>query len=477
MNPKSPKQGYRIETDTMGKVQVPRDAYYGAQTQRAVENFPVSGLHLQPPFVRAQAIIKRAAAHANMAAGKLPGHLGNAIIQAADEIIAGNHINHFVVDVYQAGAGTSQNMNANEVIANRAIELLNGQRGDYAIVHPNDHVNMAQSTNDTIPTAIHISALVEIEQHLLPNLKKFQQELEKKAKSFDNIVKSGRTHLQDAVPITLGQEFGAYARMIELDQHRITKSANGLRELCIGGSAVGTGLNTDPKYRDRVIKQINKVTGHKFRKAENTFEAMQSMDKVVEMSGSLRTLSVSLTKIADDLRLLSSGPTTGLNEINLPPVQPGSSIMPGKVNPVLAEMMNMVCCQVFGCDTTIVHAARSGQLELNVMMPVIAYNILFAIEILGQGIAAFTNKCIVGITANRQVCRDYIEHNPSLATALNPYIGYQRAAQLAKRSLKENIPIRQLVLQEKLLTKKQLSEIFDFRRMTEVPGSKSNKEK
>jgi len=477
MNTPDKDKAFRIERDTLGEVRVPQDAYYGAQTQRAVENFPISGLRLQPAFIRAQAIIKRAAAHANIAAGKLDKAIGNALIQAAGEVISGQHLDQFVVDVYQAGAGTSQNMNMNEVLANRAIEILGGSRGDYSIVHPNDHANMAQSTNDTIPTAIHISAVEETHRKLLPALRILQSALEEKSQSFDDIVKSGRTHLQDAVPIRLGQEFSGYARMIELGTERVTKSLDSLLELGIGGTAVGTGLNTDPEYRDRVIEEINRSTGLKFRKAVNLFEAMQAVDAVVEFSGAMRTVATSLTKIADDLRLLSSGPTTGLNEIQLPPVQPGSSIMPGKVNPVMAEMINMVCCQVFGCDTAILHAARSSQLELNVMTPVIAYNILFAIEILANGMTAFTEKCIVGIEANPDVCEGYVEKNPSLATALNPYIGYQKAAQLAKRSIEENISIRELVLREKLMDEEQLSKILDYKRMTEIPGNQKHREK
>jgi fumarate hydratase class II len=460
---------YRIEKDTMGEVRVPADAYYGAQTQRAVENFPVSGFQLPSAFIHAQAIIKRAAAMANMAAGKLETDSGNAIVKATDEVIEGKYHDQFVVDVYQAGAGTSQNMNINEVLANRANEILGGDRGKYVPVHPNDHVNMGQSTNDTIPTAIHVATTFEVRNRLLPVLDILKERLLEKSKSFDNVVKSGRTHLQDAVPIRLGQEFGGYARIIELGKERIEKTLGELRELCIGGSAVGTGLNTDPDYRQRVVDEINQSTGYQFEPAANTFEAMQSMDKVVAFSGALRALASGLTKIADDLRLLSSGPTTGLAEIKLPSVQPGSSIMPGKVNPVLVEMMNMVCYQVFGCDTTILHAARSGQLELNVMMPVIAYNILFSIDILANGIAAFTDKCVIGIEANREVCLGYVEHNPALATALNLHIGYARAAELAKRSVEEKTPIRQLVLEEGLIDEDKLAEILDVRKMTELP--------
>jgi fumarate hydratase class II len=463
------KTDYRIEKDTLGEVRVPMNAYYGAQTQRAVENFPVSGLHLQPAFIHAQTIIKKAAAQANLSAGKLPASIGNAIIQATDEVIAGKFTDQFVVDVFQAGAGTSQNMNINEVLANRAIEILGGQKGDYTLVHPNNHVNMAQSTNDTIHTAIHISAVLETYRNLLPALNLLKTSLLEKAVEFDNVLKSGRTHLQDAVPMRLGQEFSAYARMIELDIERIFRACEGLKELCIGGTAVGTGLNTDANYRDRVISSINSGTGQSFWKAQNPFEAMQSLNAVVEFSSALRILSLSLIKIADDLRLLSSGPTTGLAEILLPAVQPGSSIMPGKVNPVMAEMMNMVCYQVLGCDDTIIHAARGGQLELNVMMPVVAYNILFAIEILSNGISAFNSRCITGIQANRTICQNYVERNPVLATALSPILGYEKTAQLVKQALKENISIHELVLKEKLMTENELSNILNIWKMTELP--------
>ena len=460
---------FRIEKDTIGEIRVPLNAYYSAQTQRAVENFPISGLRLQPAFIHAQAIIKKAAALSNISAGKLPSHIGNAIIQAADEVIAGKFSDQFMVDVFQAGAGTSQNMNINEVLANRANEILGGQRGDYALVHPNNHVNMAQSTNDTFHTAIHISAVLEAHHKLLPTLNYLEKSLSDKAREFDDVLKSGRTHLQDAVPIRLGQEFSAYARMIELDIERMSRVCESLKELCIGGTAVGTGLNTDADYRNRVILLINHETEQSFRKAENPFEAMQSLNAVVEFSSALRILSISLIKIADDLRLLSSGPTAGLAEIQLPAVQPGSSIMPGKVNPVMAEMINMVCFQVLGCDSTIVHAARSGQLELNVMMPVIAYNLLFAIEILNNSITTFTSRCIAGIQANRTICQNYAEKNPILATALSPFLGYEKAAQLVKQALKENVSIRELVLKENLMTEKELSNILNIRNMTDLP--------
>ena len=462
---------YRIERDTLGEVKVPHDAYYGAQTQRAVENFPISGLRLQPSFLRAQAIVKRAAATANVAAGRLDRAVGEAIVAAADEVIGGKWADEFVVDVFQAGAGTSQNMNMNEVLANRAIEILGGARGDYGRIHPNDHVNMAQSTNDTIPTAIHVAAFCEIHARLLPAARGLEQALREKAKVFDPIVKSGRTHLQDAVPIRLGQEFGAYARMMELGRERVGRASEALRELCIGGTAIGTGLNTDPHYRERAIAEINRLTGWEFRAAGDPFEAMQNRDAIVEVTGALRVLVTSLRKIADDLRLLSSGPRCGLGEIVLPAVQPGSSIMPGKVNPVLAEMLDMVCFHAMGCDATILYAAQAGQLELNVMMPVIAYNLLQEIEILAEGAKAFTSRCVVGIEANEQQCLEYAERSPALATALTPLIGYQRAAELAKEAMEENLPIRDLVAEKKLLSEEELSNTVDIRRMTQNPAA------
>ena len=459
----------RTEHDTLGKVRVPCDAYYGAQTQRAVENFPISGLRLPAAFVRAQAVIKRAAARANMAAGSLTQEVGEALVAATDEVIRGKFADQFVVDVFQAGAGTSQNMNMNEVLANRANELLGGERGVYDRVHPNDHANMAQSTNDTIHTAIHIATVCEIHGRLLPTVGRLAEALEDKAVEFDHIVKAGRTHLQDAAPVRLGQEFGAYATMARLGQRRVEAACDGLRPLCIGGTAVGTGLNTDPDYRKRVIAYINETTGHVFASADDSFEAMQSLDAVVEMAGALRVLVTSLRKIADDLRLLASGPRAGLAEIRLPAVQPGSSIMPGKVNPVLAEMLNMVCFHCLGCDTAIVSAAQAGQLELNVMMPVIAYNLLQEIDILAAGIDAFTSKCVKGVEADEEACRASAERSLALATALNPAIGYEKAAKLAKEALEKGIPIREIARERKVLDESELDRLLDVRRMTEDP--------
>ncbi|MFH1748479.1 MAG: class II fumarate hydratase [Planctomycetota bacterium] len=462
---------YRTEHDTLGEVKVPRNAYYGAQTQRAVENFPVSGLRLPAAFVHAQAIVKWAAAQANSTAGSLEKDIGGALVAAAEEIMAGKFADQFVVDVFQAGAGTSQNMNINEVLANRANELLGGQRGVYDRVHPNDHANMAQSTNDTIHAAIHIAAVCQIYDRLLPAVTRLAEALEDKSVEFDHVVKAGRTHLQDAAPVRLGQEFGAYAAMIHLGGKRIAAACDGLKPLCIGGTAVGTGLNTDPKYRERVLSHINEATGHTFTSAENLFEAMQGMDAVVEMAGALRVLVTSLRKIADDLRLLGSGPRTGLAEIRLPAVQPGSSIMPGKVNPVMAEMLNMVCFQCLGCDAAIVSAAQAGQLELNVMMPVIAYNLLQEIDILTGGVAAFTSHCVRGIAANEAACRAYAEQSPALATALNPAIGYESAADLAKEAIARGQPIRDVARERNVLDESELDRLLDPRRMTDDPAA------
>ena len=463
---------YRVERDTLGKVKVPRDSYYGAQTQRAVENFPVSGLRLQPSFIRAQATVKRAAALANVASGRLDETLGEALVRAADEVLVGRFDDQFVVDVFQAGAGTSQNMNMNEVLANRACEILGGSLGEYSLVHPNDHANMSQSTNDTIHTAIHVAAYRDIRESLLPAARALEVELSRKAKQFHGVVKSGRTHLQDAVPMTLGREFGAYATMTGRGCGRVEASCDALLELCIGGTAVGTGLNTDPEYKGRVIAHINEATGYRFRAAADPFEAMQSFDAVLEVAGALRVIVTGLRKMCDDLRLLSSGPRTGLGEINLPAVQPGSSIMPGKVNPVLAEMLNMVCFHALGCDAAILSAAQAGQLELNVMMPVIAYNLLQEVEVLAGGTRAFTDRCVKGIEANKSVCERYAEMSPALATALSPRIGYAAAAGLAKQALDKDVLIRDLALEKKLLPEGALRELLNPRRMAAVPSGK-----
>jgi aspartate ammonia-lyase len=458
----------RKEQDSLGFREIPADAYFGIQTHRALENFPISGLRPKTAYVEATVHIKRAAAVVNKALGLLDPAKADAIVRAADEILAGGLREWFVVDVYQAGAGTSHNMNTNEVLANRAIELLGGKKGDYSLVHPNDHVNMAQSTNDVCPSAIRIAALMVLGP-LRSRVEELSGEFGAKAKEFDSVVKSGRTHLADAVPIRLGQEFGAWASNILMHGKALDIASEGCRELGIGGTAAGTGLNAHPRYREMMIAQLNTQVALEFRAAGDYFEAMQSLRPMVQLSGAIRNLAQDLIRISNDIRLLGSGPKTGLFEIQLPAVQPGSSIMPGKVNPVMAEMMDMVCFQVLGCDTTVLLAAQAGQLELNVMMPVVAFNLLHEIEILGNAIHAFRKFCIEGITANEERCRMYAEGSMSIVTVLNPHIGYARAAEIAKEYLSSGRPIRELVLEKGLLSSDQLDKVFDLRGMTE-PG-------
>ena len=425
-----------------------------------------------PEFIKAQAIIKRSAARANSEKGNLDKKLADAVIQASDEVISGKFADQFVLDYLQAGAGTSQNMNVNEVLANRANEIMGGQKGKYDHVHPNDHVNMGQSTNDTIHTAIHIAAVVETHARLLPAVDRLHKALLEKEKEFDGIVKCGRTHLQDAVPIRLGQEFSAFADMLRLAKERIDHALNAVTALPIGGSAVGTGLNTPPGYRALMAEYISESTGHKFRIADNMFEAMSALDAVVEYSGALRVLATGLKKIADDIRLLGSGPLTGIMELKLPAVQPGSSIMPGKVNTVMAEMLNMVCSQAMGCDACIVHAAQGSQLQLNVMMPVVGYNIILMIHSLAGGMDSFTERCIKGLQADEEICRGYAEKSTALATALNPLVGYNKAAELAYRAYKEKRPVRELAKEEKVADDGTLDEALDTYRMTVNPDDR-----
>ncbi len=432
----------RVESDSLGEVGVPEDALYGAQTQRAVENFPVSGLKPWRAFIWSMATIKQAAAEVNQALGLLDGDLASAISQAAQETRKGEWDAQFVVDPFQAGAGTSHNMNTNEVIANRATQILGGELGEYR-VHPNDHVNMAQSTNDTIPTAIRLGCLWRLDE-LLECLGECSAALAGKSIEFDQVIKSGRTHLQDAVPIRLGQEFGAYAKAVERDSARIRRSADGLRRLGIGGTATGTGLNAHPEYHTRMVEKLSQLTGLELHPSDNLFESMQSMADVVDFSASLRTLAVTLTRIANDFRLLSSGPATGLDEIRLPAVQPGSSIMPGKVNPVMAEMLNMAMYHVQGCDHTIALAAQAGQLELNVMMPIIAHNIFEMMQVTIGAVQTFTEKCVRGLQANPDKAAAWLEKNAIVVTALNPIIGYSAGAQLVKDSIALNITVREL---------------------------------
>jgi aspartate ammonia-lyase len=458
----------RLEKDTMGTVEVPAGAYYGAQTQRAVENFPISGLKPHQALVRATIRIKKCAAQANMTTGRIGSELGEAIIAAADQALSGDFADQFVVDPFQAGAGTSHNMNVNEVLANRANQLLGGELGSYSKVNPNDHVNMAQSTNDVFPTAMRLAAL---EMALLFNaeLEQLAATLKQKAEEFDGILKSGRTHLQDAVPIRLGQEFAAYAAAIENNRAGIDRSLPGLRELGIGGTAVGTGLNAEESFIDLIVEGLARETGQDLSRSKNLIERMQNMDPFVALSSAVKGTAVNLIRIANDLRLLSSGPRTGLGEINLPAMQPGSSIMPGKVNPVMAEVTNMVCFQVLGADLTVSLAAQAGQLELNVMMPVIAFNTLFALEILKNCVKQFTVCCVAGISANPERCRSYLDQSVGLATVLAPSIGYAAAAEVAKESAKSGKSIRQVILDRGILSEQELDEVLSPYPLT-TPG-------
>jgi aspartate ammonia-lyase len=463
----------RVERDPLGELAVPAGALWGIQTERARLNFPISNLRPLGPFVDAVVRIKKAAALTHQETRRLDAKLADAIVRAADEILAGEHRDQFVVDPYQAGAGTSHNMNANEVLANRANELLGAKRGAYKPVHPNDHVNMAQSTNDVIPTAIRLAALAELPA-LLEALDRLARAFLAKGKAFDAVVKSGRTHLQDATPIRLGQEFTAYGHTIERNRERIVRAADDLRDLGIGGTAVGTGLNAEPRYPALMVKHLRAITGLELREGKDRVQLMQSMGDPAAFSGALRTYAVDLGKIASDLRLLASGPRTGLAEIVLPAVQPGSSIMPGKVNPSIPEMVNMVCFQVMGNDFAVAAAAEAGQLELNVMMPVIAHNVLFSMLLLASASRVLAERCVEGIEADAAQCAHWLERSPALVTALAPKIGYAEAAKLAKEAVAKNVTVRQLVIEKGLLKGKELDEVLDLRAMTElgVPGER-----
>ena len=460
-------QEFRIEKDYLGEVKVPAEAYWGVQTQRAVDNFQISGIHARPDFIHATVVVKRAAAQAHMAVGDLDSKIGKAIVQASDEILAGKLLDQFVIDVYQAGAGTSHNMNANEVLANRAIEILGGTKGDYKLVHPNDHVNMAQSTNDVIPTSMRVATYTLV-QSLLPELGNLQRALQKKAKEFDHIVKPGRTHLMDAAPIRLGQVLAAYAQVIRKDILRIKTVGERLLELNIGATAVGTGLNADPRYIAEAVAQISKITGYPFQPASNLVEMTQSMADFVDVSGGLRVLAVDLIKIANDLRLMGSGPYTGLNEIKLPAVQPGSSIMPGKVNPVIAECLDMICFELIGNDTTVMMAGQAGQLELNVMMPIICYNMIESLVVIRNGVKMFRERLLEGLEVNAERVRMLVEKNPGIALALNPYLGYETTAEIVKQAIREDKTIREVVLERGLIKKEELDRILDPFSLTEV---------
>ncbi len=439
---------YRIEHDSLGDVKVPVDAYWGAQTQRAVLNFPISGLKPWKAFIWSMAVVKQAAAEVNRDLGLLDADKAGAIIQAASEVMQGKFDAQFVVDPFQAGAGTSHNMNANEVIANRATEILGGRLGEYR-VNPNDHVNMSQSTNDCIPTAIRLGCLWRLDE-LTTAVDDLAGSLQAKAIEFDGVVKSGRTHLQDAVPVRLGQEFGGYARAVERDGERLRRAAEGLRRLGIGGTATGTRLNAHPEYHARMVRRLSEITGLTLHTSDNLFESMQSMADMVDFSASIRTLAITLTRIANDFRLLASGPATGLDEIRLPAVQPGSSIMPGKVNPVLAEMLDMAMFHVIGCDTTVALAAQAGQLELNVMMPIIAHNLFESMQVTIGAVSAFNEKCVKGLQANREKAEGWLEKNAIVATALNPIIGSAAGAALVKEAVARNVPIRTVAVEKAL---------------------------
>jgi fumarate hydratase class II len=464
----SAEQQFRVEKDSMGEVNVPQHAYYGAQTQRAIDNFPISPRRFSREFIRAIGLIKMAATQVNRDLGLLEARLSEPIVGAAQEVVDGKFDADFAIDIYQTGSGTSTNMNANEVIANRAIELAGGSRGS-RLIHPNDHVNMCQSSNDVIPTAIHVAALERLEKHLVPGLRTLHKALVAKAKEFEDVMKIGRTHLMDATPIRLGQEFSGYARQVELGIRRVENTRVSLAELALGGTAVGTGLNTHPEFAKRVIARLSELTGVAFREAENHFEAQGAQDALVEVSGALKTVAVSLMKIANDLRWMGSGPRCGLGELMLPELQPGSSIMPGKVNPVIPESVIQVAAQVLGNDLAVALGAQWGALDLNTMMPVMASNLLESIHILGTVAANFAELCVVGIQADRERCAALIEQSQAMCTALAPEIGYDAAAQIAKESFASGKTVRQIAKERQVLPADRLDELLDPRRMTE-PG-------
>ena len=459
---------YRVEKDSMGEMRVPADAYYGAQTGRAVENFPISDLRFSRRFIAAMGLIKWACAEVNCKLGFLDEKKKSLVQQAAQEVIDGKLDPQFVVDIFQTGSGTSTNMNTNEVIASRANEIATGKRGGKDPVHPNDHVNMEQSSNDTIPTAMHISAAVAIKESLIPAMQYLTDALQKKADQFDSVVKIGRTHLQDATPIRLGQELSGYAHQARLGVDRSQKALRALRELPLGGTAVGTGINSHPDYAKQAIAAIAQKTGIEFVEAKNHFEAQASKDGVVEASGQLKTIAVSLTKIANDIRWLASGPRCGIGEISIPSTQPGSSIMPGKVNPVMSEMALQVAAQVVGNDATIAWAGAMGStFELNVMMPVMAYNLLQSIELLSRAARVFADRCVAGIEANRERCEGLVEQSLAMCTSLAPLIGYDKAAEIAKESMKNGKTVRQVALEKRVLPEADLNRALDPRRMTQ----------
>jgi fumarate hydratase class II len=468
-------KGYRIEKDSMGLVNVPKEAYYGAQTQRAIDNFPISGWRFERELIYALGLIKYGAAKVNSELGLLKGRMARAIQEASDEVMGGKWDAEFVVDIFQTGSGTSTHMNANELIANRANEILGGRKGIYRPIHPNDHVNLGQSSNDVFPSCIHIASMLLLRERLLPALEGLQNALKKKEKEFHPVLKIGRTHLQDATPIRLGQEFGGYARQVASGIRRIGNAIQFLAELPLGGTAVGTGINTHPLFPKKVISIIRKKTGYPFREALDHFEAQGAKDASVEMSGALRTTAVSLMKIANDIRWLGAGPRCGIGEVRLPETQPGSSIMPGKVNPVIPESLIQVCAQVIGSDAAIALGGLSGNFELNVMMPLIAHNLLQSIRLLANGVDNFSRRCIEGLEADRERCEEMIEKSLALATALTPKIGYDEAARVAKKAYDEKKTIRQVVEEEGILSTGELNRWLDPRSM--IAPTKFNKTK
>jgi len=457
---------FRTEQDSLGEMQVPADAYWGAQTQRAVENFPISNETFGRRFVRALGVVKKAAAQANEDLGKLDSETAGYIVEAADEVIAGEHDDQFPVDVFQTGSGTSSNMNANEVIANRATELSGGEIGTRAI-HPNDHVNYGQSSNDVIPTAMHVAALEAVEKDVLPALGTLLDALAEKEDDFDDVVKTGRTHLQDATPITLGQEFSSYRAQIEKGITRVQNTRSHLAELALGGTAVGTGLNTDPEFPEKAAEYISEETGVDFREADNHFEAQAAHDAMSEAHGALRTVAGSLNKIANDLRLLASGPRNGLGEVDQPENQPGSSIMPGKINPVVAEAANQVHKQVVGNDAAVSAGAAEGQIDLNLYKPILANNFLQSARLIANGSEVFAEKFVAKLEADREHCKERVEQSMALATALNPAIGYDKASKVAKQALAEDKTVKQVVVEEGYLTEAEAEDVLDPKKMTE----------
>ncbi|HLS65576.1 MAG TPA: aspartate ammonia-lyase [Pseudogracilibacillus sp.] len=462
------EENYRVEEDLLGKKEVPAAAYYGIQTIRAKENFNITGYTIDRELIKAIALVKKAAALANMEIDRLEDTIGTAIVKACDDVIAGELDDQFIVDPIQGGAGTSVNMNANEVIANRALEYIGKEKGDYDTIHPNMHVNMAQSTNDAFPTAIHISTVHFIDR-LLKTLRQLHDAFAEKAEEFDEVIKMGRTHLQDAVPIRLGQEFGAYAQVLARDIKRIERSKEALKEVNLGATAVGTGLNADPRYIRRSVEILNELTDCNFVNAENLVDGTQNTDAYTEVSSALKICMVNMSKVANDLRLMSSGPRAGFAEINLPARQPGSSIMPGKVNPVICEVVNQVAFQVVGNDVTISMASEAGQFELNVMEPVLVYNLHQSLRIMDRVLRAFSEFCIEGIEANIERCRAYVDQSVGIITALNPHIGYKAATEVAKEAIKTGTSVRDIILREKILSKAALDQILDAHEMTR-PG-------